>query len=328
VSRRPKILYLDQNAWIALARGAWDKNEHPREHAALTIVVEAMEAGHIVTPLSFTNQYETMKVDVPVRRAHLAHVQVTISSGKVLRGRRRILEVMLLRHLAETTGILAPTLSDEWFLSDLWFETVADHAAGSFEDLMSPAVLDYIRRNPQDTLFQYLVGDEARVRKEAVRRYSADSQTLLARMAARRQRIASESFALRLRAYSAQMLLDEIDYILALGRQHGLPWKDVRDIGAKLGKSLVTEVPIMNVERQLAVRLEDQSRATTENDLRDMAAFITTLPLVDIIVAEKQFVNLSRQAKLDAQYGTSLLTSVHDLTREMLAPASEPRLRS
>lgn len=26
VARRPKILYLDQNAWIA--RGAWDKTEH------------------------------------------------------------------------------------------------------------------------------------------------------------------------------------------------------------------------------------------------------------------------------------------------------------
>lgn len=29
---------------------------------------------------------------------------------------------------------------------------------------------------------------------------------------------------------------------------------------------------LVNVERQLAVRLEDQSRATTENDLRDIAA--------------------------------------------------------
>ncbi|WP_027581174.1 hypothetical protein [Bradyrhizobium sp. Ai1a-2] len=105
--------------------------------------------------------------------------------------------------------------------------------------------------------------------------------------------MAGESFALRLRAYSAHLMLDEIDYILALGRRHGLPWRDTRDIGVKLGNSLVIEVPIMNVERQLTVRLEDQSRATTENDLRDMAAFITALPLVDVIVAEKQFVNLS-----------------------------------
>jgi len=327
VNLRPKILYLDQNAWIALARAAWDKTVHSREHAALTVVVEALNAGHIVTPLSFTNQYETMKVDIPVRRAHLAHVQVTISGGKVLRARRRILEVMLLYRIAEATGIRMPTASGDWFLSDLWFETVAEHASGAFDDVMSPAVLDQIKRRPQDTLFDYLVREDGRVRKEAVRQYSANSQALLTRMAARRQRMAGESLALRLRAYSARLMLDEIDNILALGQRLGLPWRYARDIGAKLGKSLVSDVPIMNVERQLAVRLEDQSRETTENDLRDMAAFITALPLVDIIVAEKQFVNLSRQAKLDTQYGTRLLTSIHDLTREMLAPAGATPVR-
>ena len=30
-----KLLYLDQNAWVALARGAWDKVAFPKEHAAL-----------------------------------------------------------------------------------------------------------------------------------------------------------------------------------------------------------------------------------------------------------------------------------------------------
>lgn len=325
---QPKILYLDQNAWIALACGSWDKVKHPREHAALTVVVEALKAGHIIVPLSFTNQYETMKVDIPERRTHLAHVQVTISGGKVLRARRRILEVMLLRRIADATSVQVPMVCGDWFLSDLWFETVAEHASGIFNDVMSPAVLDYIRRHPQETLFDYLINRDEVVRKEAVRLYSADSHALLARMTARRQLVASENFALRLRAYSAHLMLDEIEYILALGRRCSLPWRDVRDIGDKLGKSLIADVPIMNVERQLAVRLEDQSRATTENDLRDMIAFVTALPLVDVIVAEKLFVNLSRQAKLDTQYGTRLLTSIHDLSREMLAPADGGAVRS
>lgn len=29
-------LYLDQNAWVALARAALDKSEHPSEHAILS----------------------------------------------------------------------------------------------------------------------------------------------------------------------------------------------------------------------------------------------------------------------------------------------------
>jgi hypothetical protein len=34
-----KLLYLDQNAWVALARGAWHKTAFPKEHAALATVI-------------------------------------------------------------------------------------------------------------------------------------------------------------------------------------------------------------------------------------------------------------------------------------------------
>ena len=92
-----------------------------------------------------------------------------------------------------------------------------------------------------------------------------------------------------------------------------LAWSSRHDIGPSLAKSLVADVPIMNVERELVVRLEDQNQMTNENDLRDMASFITALPLADVFVAEKPFVNLARQARLGDQYHTVLLTSVTEL---------------
>ena len=316
-----KVLYLDQNAWIALARGAWDKTEHPAEHAALLVVGEAVTAGHVLVPLSFTNIYETMKIDLPVRRAHLAYVLATLSGGKVLRGRRRILEAMLLQRIGVVTGVPVPTLAMDWFLSDLWFEAVAERTSGAFDVEISPVVLGHMQQNPQKALFTYLRGKDEAARQEGVRRYSADSQALIARLEARRHRLAGETFALRLRAYAAQLMVDELNYILELGRQCGLPWFELADIGDKSARSMISDVPILEVERQLAVRLEDQKHVTNENDLRDMYAFTTALPLVDIMVAEKQFVNLSRQAKLDKRYGTLLLTSVHDLTPQMLGTA-------
>jgi hypothetical protein len=322
---RQKVLYLDQNAWIALACGAWDRDEHRAEHAALVVVGEAVEAGRIIVPLSFTNIYETMKIDLPVRRAHLAHVLTTLSGGKVLRGRRRILEAMLLRQIGLATGVPVPPLAKDWFLSDLWFEAVAEYGVGPFANEISPAILDHIQQTPQQALFTYMLGENEAVRKEVVRRYTADSQALIARLEARRHRLAGETFALRLRAYAAQLMIEELEYMLALGRRCGLRWFELADIGGKLAKSLISDVPILEVERQLTVRLEDQKRATNENDLRDMSAFMTALPLVDIMVAEKQFVNLSRQAKLDNRYETLLLTSVYDLTPQMLAPSAQER---
>lgn len=71
-------------------------------------------------------------------------------------------------------------------------------------------------------------------------------------------------------------------------------------------------MPILNVERELVVRLEDQARAIDENDLRDLMAFMTVLPLADVVVAEKPFVNLACQSRLGEAYGTKLLTSIFD----------------
>ncbi len=78
-------------------------------------------------------------------------------------------------------------------------------------------------------------------------------------------------------------------------------------------RSFTVDVPVFHVERELVVRLEDQARPIAENDLRDVMAFTTVLPIADVIVAEKPFVNLARQAKLGETYGTELMTSILDL---------------
>lgn len=313
-----RILYLDQNAWIALAKGAWDAAAFPAEHAALTTVVRALQADHLMVSLSFANIYETAKVNDPIRRFHLAHVQSTISRGQVLRGRRRILEETLSRHIAGRFSLEVPPLASDWFLSDLWFESAADCAPEHYGFVVSEHVLDVMRQDTARELFEFLTDGDDDPRMEFVRQFSSGSVALIAKLEARRQLAAGESFAFRRRAYSAQLLIDEIDFVFALGKRLNLPWTDLSDIGASLAKSLVSEVPVMNVERELVVRLEDQNRALNENDLRDMDSFTAALPLADVFVGEKPFVNLARQARLGEKYGTTLLTSVTELSRDLL----------
>lgn len=108
-------------------------------------------------------------------------------------------------------------------------------------------------------------------------------------------------------------MIDELDFILHTARSLGLGWSTVDDIGSLMVRSIVPSLPVLNTEMELAVRLEDQRRAVSENDLRDLSAFSTVLPLADIVVAEKQFINLARQSHLDTLYNTTLLTSVYDL---------------
>lgn len=78
----------DQNAWVALPRAAWDKSEYPSEHATLTTLVEAIKRHTLTVPLTFTNLYETIKINDPVRRANIAHPQAVIRNRRVFRGRR------------------------------------------------------------------------------------------------------------------------------------------------------------------------------------------------------------------------------------------------
>lgn len=308
-----EILYLDQNAWVSLARGAWDKASYPKDYVRLVKVVEALRQKRFVVPLSFANIYETSKINDPVRRANMARTQVTISQGQVFRSRRRILGETLSAYLADKLTIARAPPEEHWFLSDLWFEAVADYSPETFSFTLSDAVLDHMRSYPAKVLFDYLTASDENVRRECVKRFSADSTDLVAGIEARRAIVASEPFALRKRAYGARLMIDELDFILATGRRLGLDWKGVRDIGPSLVRSIPVEVPILTTERELAVRLEDQARPIAENDLRDMSAFATVLPLADILIGEKAFANLARQARLGQTYGTRILTSIDEL---------------
>ncbi|MET3577152.1 hypothetical protein ABID19_000167 [Mesorhizobium robiniae] len=174
-------------------------------------------------------------------------------------------------------------------------------------------MLDAIRRDPAYALFDYLTSGEEVIRLAAVRLNSASSADLIAGIESRRAVAAGQPLAMRKRAYGARLIVDELDFILATGRQLGLDWRTVSDVSSSLVRSILVNIPVLNVERELVLRLEDQSRAVVENDLRDMSAFTTAIPFSDVIVAEKPFVNLARQARLDETYGTTLMTSVFDL---------------
>lgn len=311
-----RIVYLDQNAWVTLAKGSWDKERYPMEHKALAQIVNSVSSGAIVIPLTFANIYETMKINVPARRINMALTQSLISAGRVFRSRRRILSETLKDYLAERAEIVRPIPPSNWFLSDLFFDSGAEYSEEMYGFKISDAVIKFIRQDPGHALFDYLVNIDEKVRQEAVRRYSVGSAELIDRIESRRSIVAGNPLALRKRAYSAQLIIDELDFIFAIAQGLGLAWSTPNDIGSSLTRSIAADVPVLNIERELAVRLEDQGRTVSENDLRDMMSFVTVFPFADTIVAEKQFVNLSRQARLDERYETKMLTSIFDLQRD------------
>jgi len=275
--------------------------------------VERVRSKEIIVPLSFANIYETAKINDPARRVTMARAQSHISAGWVFRSRRHILIETLTAYIADKNSIARPAPSERWFLSELWFEAAGECTPENYGFNISQRLTDTIRKNPARTLFDYLAFQDEAVRKEAVRRNTASSIELIAGIEARRSIAASVPLAVRKRAYGARMIIDELDFILATAKKLGLDWNTVSDIGSSLMRGIAVDVPMFHVERELAVRLEDQAKPIAENDLRDMMAFTTVLPIADVIVAEKPFVNLARQAKLGETYSTELMTSILDL---------------
>ena len=80
----PVVIYLDQNKWIDLARCVKDPDKYAENYAVLEILVRQVQKHAAIVPLSFTNIYETHKINNLGRRQHLAWVQSALSRGIVL----------------------------------------------------------------------------------------------------------------------------------------------------------------------------------------------------------------------------------------------------
>jgi hypothetical protein len=105
VTAKPKIVYLDQNKWIDLARAVKDPDGHPVHYSVLEKLAETAKAGRLIIPLTQTNIYETHKISDPGRRHDLAFTQVILSQGRVFRGRHKRLEVEATDVMRSTYGL-------------------------------------------------------------------------------------------------------------------------------------------------------------------------------------------------------------------------------
>jgi hypothetical protein len=313
VSNALLIAYLDQNKWIELARAAKHPEQHPDARALLETLCETVAAGRLVLPLTASNIYETHKIADLGRRHDLAYVQSVLSRGFVFRGRHRRLEVEIARLVKAVYGVPAAEPSGQWFLSDIFFEAFAERTDKRLGVEISDRVLSAIRGQPSEALYNYLAATPEGTRTASVKNFSDGSDQLRLRIEERRKQHANESQSMRRKIHSALLMINEIDLIIELAIRAGASWKTVSDIGSAVARRLIEDVPTYYVEREIALRLEAQSRPIEENDFRDMQSFCAVVPYADAIVAENMFVSLARQAKLDRKYHTRLYTSIFDL---------------
>ena len=307
-----KILYLDQNKWIELARAQKAPDNYPEQYAVLATLVAEANAGRLVVPLTETNQYETQKIDLKERREHLAWVQATLSQGKVFRGRHKRLEVEIIDLLRARCNLDPISREPYWFLSDVFFESAAEIGDERIPQA-SERVLAAIRSNPPLALFEYLTGLPDDMRKTAVAKFSEDAEKLRQAIEAKRASDAPHSESLRRRLSSARLMINEIDLISSLVQKANLPAADMATFMQKHARSIINDAPTYFIEREIGLRIEQQDRPIEENDFRDMQTFCAVVAYADIVIAENMFSNLAIQAGLHKKYGTRIKTKLSEL---------------
>lgn len=210
---------------------------------------------------------------------------------------------------------IAPTPTDpSWFLSDIFFEAFMEIDDERMPFKAPERIVAAIRNRPAELLFDYWMSPISdKHRNFAVTQWSEGAEDLQQRIELRRQKWKNEPLSMRRRAYSALLLIDELDTVLEIAEGLGIQWRSAAEMGSSAARRVIREVPILYTERELALRLESQNRSIDENDFRDMAAFCAAIPYANIIIGEKQFVNLAKQAQLGQEYDTVLLTKLEEV---------------
>ena len=303
----PVVVYLDQNKWIEIA-----SEVKSRAVAHLVdILLEKIAGGRLVIPLTATNIFETSKINDTDRRRRLADIQSRLCRGIVFRGRHARLEVEVAQCLL--SGQSEVDNSDYWFLSSNFIEAFADVTDSRFENSSFLRTDILIRESAGSALCSYLLDQDDERRRESVRRFSLGSKELAARVENRRTHSAGASILERRRLYRATLLIDEMNKVLKIANSLGLHCDSVLDIGKDNLIRLMKECPIYDIETELALKIESQNRKICENDFRDMQTYCCAIRYSDILVGERQFVNIARQAHLHEKYNCRMLTEITEL---------------
>ena len=312
-ARRPIVLYLDQNKWIDLARAAHAPEEHREDYAAFERLCLAVEAGQVTIPLTTSNFYETQKVNNFELRAAIARTQVALSGGRVFRGRRRRLEIEGARVLADLYEKPWTEPDPDWVLSSIFFEAVAEAGTPALGLSFSQWDLERMAEEPQAALFDYLLARDEAIRQHGLMMFEAGVEQLRANVESRRARHRDQSASMKRKIQSALIFLDDQEALIQAADALNLDWRCFMDNNGTTARRMLSETPTLVAQREMTLKLEGQKRAIHVNDFCDMQNFTTVLPYADVIIAEKQFVNLARQAGMDSRFKARLGTRLSSL---------------
>lgn len=308
------IVFLDQNKWIELAQVHSGRTTSGPVAELFPQLVAAVQRKRVLFPLSASNIMETAKRNDPDSRRHVAETQAILSLGYAHRSRASRMVVELRAAIQRRLGGEPVAMPPNWAFAPGFMQ-----AFEAMDELMampeSPArVQDQNSlRHPAELYLDFMVNQDDIRRRKAFATLTQGLAALVVRIESRRDRFANKSIDFRRRAYAAQFWAENLNLLNQTVAALGYSFDQLRGLGDQAMRSLLEDVPTMNVEAEMAARVESNTGPLSANDVLDMQSFYTAIPYADRVVAEKAAISRAKQARLDSKYGVALSRSLEDL---------------
>jgi hypothetical protein len=310
-------VYLDQNKWIDLAKALYRADAKPKEREIAEKLRCAVEAGRLRCPVSEIHLMEAYRVGDRDRRLQLGSVFAVFSGGWFIASRQA-------RVSCELDAALAKLLSVQNVAHQQPFDALAQDFLWAFGDrdhLSSLTAISAERLGdisstigPINALLSYVGFNDENIRRMAVVRMQTSNMDLTDRIRRRRALTECESADMRFRAYSAQLFFEQQDKMERSLRRLDKSFAELKALPDEKIASLIDLVPCWDIERCLAVQVEQQwDRELQGNDVYDIAALTAGIPYCDVVVTEKLWAHLCKAGGVAAKYNTQMISSIFDI---------------
>jgi hypothetical protein len=312
----PKILCLDFNKWVDLARAHYDVKGGAEFRPALNAVRHAVDRGYLLVPIAGANAQEVMAPNDEGRRRRTAKFMVELSRNHSLVADTEVVIPEMRAACLRATGKSAPpilirTRLVQWGMSAAIAGRVPLIRTG---EAAMDRLLAQTMHEPEVSV-EALVRTQSRERAADFREEDAETTRIVSEI---RKVDATLAFEERQRRELANLLRDG-----ALAAQ-------LREVVAALGLNgdgfferlfaddnwvrFASDVPGIDVMSTLMLhRDRNLDHATHVNDWRDLAFMRVAIPYANFIVAERSWGQIARSCGIAKKYGTQVIADAKEL---------------
>ncbi len=308
-----KQIYLDLNKYIELSK-MWHKISND-ESGILQFIDEKKRDGELIFPISSSHIIELAKNSNFERRKRLAETMWHFSNGLVFINHVEILNFEIDRAIETVFDIEKKADS-----IDLLHKNPLK-AFAPLDDIANNLKVSNETIKGLSDLFQEQEGwigfvasyyDESR--KIALDKIYKDNKRITNSINNNRAILNNESEDLMKRANMAMLMLDTQDRVSERLKKFGLSMNDIKELGIDKITNFYLSIPSFDIEFQMKMQsFKNKGKDSEENDVFDIGFLSTAICYFDVVVTEKYWTDITRQAKLHIKYNTLIETDLQSL---------------